>query len=152
MNTPIPRWEAIFAIVMTAIVSFALGRMPHEPMASPVEIAMGVAEHEHEHPRSKDWPKVRAAHLREHPNCEACGGPADQVHHIVSFSVAPHRELDRSNLVSLCTKSRFGMNDHFTFGHGGNWKCRNENVVRDARQFRAMIEGRLCNEVREPAQ
>ncbi len=100
-----------------------------------------------ENKRSSKWPAVREKHLRDHPECIACGGKEKlNVHHIVSFSVRPDLELSPENLCTLCTKNKFGMNDHFVFGHNGNWKCRNANVLRDAARFREMLDARICNE------
>lgn len=97
--------------------------------------------------RSPKWASVRAEHLRKHGECIACGGVENlNVHHIVSFSVNPSLELSPENLCTLCTKNKFGMNDHFIFGHSGNWKCRNPNVLRDSASFRSVISGQLCNE------
>lgn len=55
-----------------------------------------------------DWRRLRAAHLREHPNCRRCGAPAREVDHIVPRSVAPERRLDPTNLQSLCTPCHSG--------------------------------------------
>lgn len=97
--------------------------------------------------RSPKWARVRSEHLRNHGECIACGGVENlNVHHIVSFSVNPSLELSPENLCTLCTKNKLGMNDHFIFGHSGNWKCRNPNVLRDAEAFRRTLAGRLCDE------
>lgn len=112
----------------------------------PEDIAFGVSSSRE---RSSRWPTVRAEHLKKNPECIACGGTENlAVHHIVSFSVDPSKELDPGNLCTLCTKNKFGMNDHFVFGHAGNWKCRNPNVVRDSVQFREMIDGKVCGETK----
>lgn len=96
-------------------------------------------------PRHSEWPAVRNAYLKEHPECAACGGSENlAVHHIVPFHNRPELELKESNFIVLCTRSRCGMNDHFIFGHNLNWKCRNPNVVRDAERFREMLNSRLC--------
>ena len=102
---------------------------------------------EQSHTRSTKWPKVRATHLLNHGECIACGGTENlNVHHIVSFSVDPSRELSPENLCTLCTKSRFNLNCHFVFGHNLSWKCRNPEVVEDAIHFREMLNRRLCDE------
>lgn len=86
--------------------------------------------------RSPKWQTVRNAFLDKHPNCEACGnGNRKQlnVHHKVPFHVAPERELDESNLVTLCEAGgKLGMNCHLTLGHLGNWKAWNDHVLEDA--------------------
>lgn len=133
---------AIFGVAWLLFLAVAVPHVNGWRAPQTIEIAMGASE-----PRSPEWPKVRAAWLKEHGECLACGGTTNlNVHHIVSFSVDPSRELDPTNLCTLCTKSRFNTNDHFIFGHNLNWTCRNPNVVRDATRFREMLDSRLCNE------
>src|SRR6056300_1305890 len=77
--------------------------------------------------RSYTWSKVRKEHLKRNPECAACGRKDDlEVHHIVPYHVDPNRELDPSNLITLC-----GKYCHFVFGHFMDWKSWNENVIRD---------------------
>ena len=103
--------------------------------------AVGMAEHPDKAPaaRSPQWPKARAAWLREHPACEACGGTDHvEVHHRVPFSWDASRELDKTNFVTLCEKGP-GCNCHLHYGHCGNWKFANSNVDRDASWAKSMI-------------
>ena len=135
----------VFTIITVGIVftKTALDRALNREDTSPHIVGVEAQ------PRSSQWPKVRAEHLKLHPTCEACGGKTLlQVHHVVSFSVDPSLELEPNNLITLCTQSRFKMNDHFLFGHAGNWKCRNPDVRLDAKKFRSMLEGKLCDEIR----
>jgi hypothetical protein len=115
--------------------------VPHfsqQPM--PAEVAMGVSE-----PRSPEWPKVRAEHLRTHLACESCGQKDHlQVHHVLPFHVEPKMELDPSNLITLCTDGPCNLNCHFVWGHLGNTKCNNPNVREDAAFFRKRLENRPC--------
>lgn len=77
--------------------------------------------------RSSGWSKVRAAYVREHPTCEACGTIKDlNVHHIKPFHLRPELELDPDNLITLC------RTDHFYVGHRGNWSKENPNCRQDA--------------------
>ena len=80
--------------------------------------------------RSPQWDTVRDAHLSLHPTCAACGGTESlQVHHIVPFHVEASRELDPSNLITLCMGER---DCHLHVGHGGAFRFYNPDVVRDA--------------------
>lgn len=95
----------------------------------PGAIAAGV-------PRSPKWPAVRAAHLKAHPACEACGQrDALEVHHIEPFHLRPELELDPTNLVTLC-----GVPCHIVHGHFMNWSLFNRTVVADVRTYRAKLE------------
>ncbi len=51
-----------------------------------------------------DWRKLRAEHLKRHPNCAICGVREEsmEVDHIVPRRVAPERRLDPTNLQTLC--------------------------------------------------
>jgi hypothetical protein len=82
--------------------------------------------------RSSKWPEVRKAHLQKNPTCSVCGSKeAVEVHHIKPFHIAPELELDESNLISLCESKKYGVNCHLFFGHLGNYKAENLNVVED---------------------
>lgn len=85
--------------------------------------------------RSPSWDKVRDAHLECHPVCAACGASDNlQVHHIIPYRVEASRELDPSNLITLC----MGKHDcHLHVGHGGSFKYYNPNVISDALLFSA---------------
>lgn len=51
--------------------------------------------------QSDDWKTIREKKLRAHPDCRACGKPADQVHHI-DYSPEVLLGLFPGLLVSLC--------------------------------------------------
>ena len=79
-------------------------------------------------PRSAQWPSVRAAWLKLHPICAACGGTTKlQVHHKLPFHLHPALELDPANFITLC-ESRGFMNCHLLVGHLGNFKSFNSAV------------------------
>jgi len=83
--------------------------------------------------RSNHWPSVRAEHLKKNPTCSVCGGTKKiEVHHIRPFHVDPSLELDESNLVSLCEGQK-SINCHLVFGHLGNFKSFNVDVVSNAK-------------------
>src|SRR5690242_4959568 len=88
---------------------------PDKPM-------MGAAPSAHEPSRSGKWPKVRAEYLEKHPVCEACGSDQDlQVHHVLQFRTHPERELDPTNLITLCGPG--GHNCHIRIGHSFRYFC-----------------------------
>lgn len=86
--------------------------------------------------RSSRWPKVRAEFIEQNPTCAACGnGNRKQLeaHHIEPFHVNPERELDKSNLITLCESGPGGMNCHFCIGHSGvAWSAWNPTVIETA--------------------
>lgn len=106
--------------------------------------AIGIGEHPDKLPagrkRSPKWRTVRRQWLKEHSQCEACGGrDGVEVHHCIPFHVDPGRELDRSNLITLCEKGPGSTNCHCLIGHCGDWKAFNPAVEGDANHMRAML-------------
>lgn len=90
--------------------------------------------------RSPQWRSVRAAHLKEHGECAACGTKTElEVHHIEPFSVNPSRELDGSNLITLC-ESR---GCHLRIGHAFDYRSFNPHCVEDAALQRQRILERV---------
>lgn len=88
--------------------------------------------------RSGKWPAFRARWLADHPCCEACGRTDSlEVHHITPFHVDPSRELDPTNVVTLCEHAAW--NCHLMIGHKGNWKDYRADVRRVACAVRATI-------------
>jgi hypothetical protein len=78
--------------------------------------------------RSPAWPALAKRFRAEHPRCEACGTlKGVQVHHVIPFHTDPGRELDETNLISLC---KGGC--HLKIGHGGSYKHYNPNAREDA--------------------
>lgn len=77
--------------------------------------------------RSPTWRKTRRAFLKVHPRCENCGSTKKlQVHHVISFHVAPEIEEDWNNMMVLCTGRK--MNCHLVVGHNGNYRDINPNA------------------------
>lgn len=78
--------------------------------------------------RSPKWPELRKQHITEHNTCAACGRNKKlEVHHIEPVHINPDRELDPSNLITLCDDPC-----HLIFGHLLNYKSWNKNVVQDS--------------------
>jgi hypothetical protein len=92
--------------------------------------------------RSDRWETVRKHHLETNPFCAACGGSNDlQVHHMHPFHLFPQRELDPTNLITLCEKplhdgDKADDNHHLTLGHCGDWKNFNQKVLEDVNAYR----------------
>lgn len=99
-------------------------------------------------PRSGQWPKVRADHLKQSPTCTVCGGRSKiEVHHIRPFHIHPELELDPANLITLCEDNGDGVNCHLFFGHLGNFKSFNADVVSNAAEWRKKIAERPQGEL-----
>lgn len=93
--------------------------------------------------RSSKWPAVRAVHLKANPTCEACGCSEVkflEVHHIRPFRVDRKRELDPTNLITLCEKP--GHWCHFVFGHNHDWKAHDPNVREEAARHLSRVKNR----------
>ena len=89
-------------------------------------------------PRSPLWRAARRAHLLREPVCQACGSITSlQVHHVEPFWVAPERELDPTNLITLCEGDVRSC--HFTLAHLYDWKRWNPHVREDVALFRSRI-------------
>ena len=87
--------------------------------------------------RADDWLEFRDAYVKDNPKCVICGATKKlQVHHIIPFHIAPDLELDKTNLITLCTRKKYGINCHLLVGHLGNYRKTNPNVVLDAMTWR----------------
>ena len=85
--------------------------------------------------RSPEWPRVRAQFLHLHPNCAACSSTVRlQVHHQYPFHLDPTKELDPTNLITLCMATR---ECHLLVGHLDDWEDYNPQVVADADHARS---------------
>lgn len=77
--------------------------------------------------RSSRWKTLRSNHLKENPRCAACGRSTKvEVHHIEPVHLNPDRELDTSNLITLCDSPC-----HIVFGHFMDYKSWNPDVIKD---------------------
>ena len=92
--------------------------------------------------RSSRWRKTRAKHLEENPCCAVCGSKTKvEVHHIISFHLAPQFENDPDNLITLCENKKYGVNCHLLFGHLGNYRKINPTVKADVAAWSIRIKG-----------
>jgi 5-methylcytosine-specific restriction protein A len=91
--------------------------------------------------RSPQWGGVRKAFLKTHGSCVACGSKDHlEVHHIVPFHMVPSKELQQSNLVTLCQSK--SHNDHLIFGHLLDFHAMNVKVVTDAKNYHTEVAKR----------
>ena len=91
--------------------------------------------------RSPQWPHESHEHLLLFPNCAACWTKKFVVvHHIEPFWRVPSRELDPTNLLTLCESP--SHNCHLIFGHFLNWKSWNPNVVAMAAAYLKLVQSR----------
>jgi len=82
--------------------------------------------------RSKDWPKLRNQWLQVHPRCAVCGEQKHlEVHHLIPVHFDPSKELDVTNLITLCEQK--SHNDHLLVGHLLDWKSMNPDCVDNAK-------------------
>ena len=96
--------------------------------------------------RSSSWPAVRRAHIEDHPGCAVCGGSKNlEVHHVRPFNMHPELELSPGNLISLCESKKNGVTCHLFFGHLGNYRSWNKNVVEDTVAWHSKIALRPKN-------
>lgn len=87
--------------------------------------------------RSSEWTYVRKQHLTKQPYCMACGSSKKlQVHHIEPFHVNPDRELDPTNLITLCS------NCHLVFGHLMDYTSWNKDVENDTKVYYLKVQNR----------
>lgn len=106
-----------------------------------IDVAKG--KHPVSKKRSDHWPAVRKQHLIAHPTCEACGGAENlEVHHILPFHLHPDLELDPNNLITLCESKKSGVNCHLWFGHLGNFKSFNVDVLKNAAEWLLKFKNR----------
>jgi 5-methylcytosine-specific restriction protein A len=88
--------------------------------------------------RSPQWQAVRKEHLKKESRCRACGKNKNlEVHHIVPVHIDPNRELDPSNLITLCSEQC-----HLMFGHLMDFKSWNSSVVEDCYEINQKIQHR----------
>ena len=83
--------------------------------------------------RSSGWTRFRRSIIAETPQCSVCGSTQKlEVHHIIPFHIDPERELDPTNIVVLCESGKLGVICHRFFGHLGDYKLYNKDVLMDA--------------------
>lgn len=89
--------------------------------------------------RAKGWSALRRKWVKANPTCAACGKSVNlAVHHIIPLHTDRTRELDETNLITLCENTT-SMFCHYSVGHLAiNWYKYDPNVVADAALILAM--------------
>ena len=95
--------------------------------------------------RSPLWRKFREEQIKlRGGRCELCKGTKTlELHHIESFVRNPSRELDSENVMILCESGKNGVVCHRFFGHLGDYRKINPNVIDDVNDWRLKIASRL---------
>ena len=87
--------------------------------------------------RSSQWVTMRKEHLKKQPVCMGCGSNKKlEVHHIEPYHVDKSKELDPSNLITLCKSC------HFTIGHLMDWNSWNIDVIMDCKVYLDKVKKR----------
>ena len=90
--------------------------------------------------RSPEWEALSRSFIKKNPFCAISGLCTNlQVHHKKPFHLYPELELVESNLVVL------NVNYHFIFGHLGDWKAWNPNIVNDIKVWSNRLKHRLTS-------
>lgn len=85
--------------------------------------------------RSSQWHTVEKHFLAANPKCAVCETTEHpQIHHKSPFHLFPEKELDLTNLITLCMKK--GFDCHLLVGHGSSFKAYNPNIELDAAKAR----------------
>lgn len=93
--------------------------------------------------RSKNWKKIRKAHLIKEPRCSVCNGDKKlEVHHIIPFNLDPSFELCSDNLITLCENKKYGVNCHLLFGHLGKYNDWNPDCLQDVDNWHKKIKAK----------
>jgi len=94
-----------------------------------------IREHVLKRLRSGKWRKVRKNFIKANPNCAICGKRKFvHVHHKIPVHIDKDKELDFSNLVTLCPRH------HFIIGHLENWRKYNPNIDQDIQWWRKRLK------------
>ena len=87
----------------------------------------------------KDW--QQAVYKRDRWTCQKCGSKKLIVaHHIKLFSQFPAEELNPQNLITLCESGKLGVTCHRFFGHLGNYRQPNPDVVMDSKVWNEKLK------------
>ena len=88
--------------------------------------------------RSSKWSAVRREFLKQNPLCAVCGKKGtilsqNEIHHQLPFHIDKSKELEKSNLITLCRQ------DHFSWGHLYSWSSWNKDIEEEARHWRDKV-------------
>lgn len=80
--------------------------------------------------RSSRWYNLRKRYLKIHDHCAACcSNTSLEVHHIVPFHIDKAKELDPSNLITLCRHC------HLVLGHLRDYDIYNRQLIETIEYF-----------------
>lgn len=89
--------------------------------------------------RSSKWPAFRRKYMAD--SCAVCGCKTGlNLHHIKPVHLGG-AELDPANVITLGEACPTG-NHHLLFGHLGDWKAENPQVVADSSTWQSKIKNR----------
>jgi 5-methylcytosine-specific restriction protein A len=92
--------------------------------------------------RSPQWANDRKKYLLTHPFCAICGqNKSIELHHVLPFHIFPKLEREPLNWIPLGEGCTTG-NHHLLFGHLGNYKDFNPNILLDAAIWAQRIKSR----------
>lgn len=87
--------------------------------------------------RNPSWVSIRNEFIKVYSVCAVCDGKRRlEVHHITPIHKDKEKELDWSNLITLCRPH------HFWFGHLGSWFSHNPSILFDAKIWNEKIKNR----------
>jgi hypothetical protein len=87
-----------------------------------------------------EWERLKKRYKSNFDECAACGKKKNlTVHHIKPVQWFPSLELEISNLITLCTDE---SNCHLCFGHLGDFKSWNPDVIEDVKWYREKVRNR----------
>ena len=88
--------------------------------------------------RDPRWSTARKDYLKHHPVCVACGTKNKlEVHHVIPVHVDKGRELDPTNMITLC------QDDHLVFGHFHDWQAWNPAAAVDTKNYMLLLTMRM---------
>lgn len=95
-----------------------------------IEVMRGIAPRGYR--RSRLWPALEKDFLRNNPTCHSCGGTKKLVvHHVIPYHYDTFLELEDSNLMTLCTDEKYGINCLKFCGYRGTYSLHNNEDARD---------------------
>lgn len=80
--------------------------------------------------RSPQWRRVENEFIAANPACIVCGNTTRSqltAHHRIPYHIEPSKELDKSNLRTMC-RDDYGFYCHRLVGHFGDYKLYNLEV------------------------
>lgn len=119
-------WSWLYDVSVSRLSTEDLHARRGLPLSPGEGALLQLLRRQEEEPRDPHWQALQHRWLKEHPYCRSCGTTDHlQVHHKIPVSWNKSRELDVTNLITLCPVH------HLWDGHLGDWKSYNELVEQD---------------------